>query len=119
MLKSLMLRFKWRFMMVVCCTDRQIVAMLLTFISKGGGELEKFERFHRLHPGLEEITAMVWIVAPILPVSYLSSLLDIYFLIPPDQNHLKKAHHQPPSTLFSFFFFLESDLHDCNKKGTS
>lgn len=42
MLKSLILRFTWRFMMVVCCTDRQIEAMLLTFISKGGGELEKF-----------------------------------------------------------------------------
>lgn len=30
--------------MVMCCTERQIEAMLLTFITKGGEDLEELER---------------------------------------------------------------------------
>lgn len=36
--------------MVICCTERQIEAMLLTLIRKGGLDLEHFMRFQRLVP---------------------------------------------------------------------
>lgn len=52
--KSIILRFTPRFRMVTCCTERQIEAMLLTLISKGGEDLEHFKRFQRLVPGLEK-----------------------------------------------------------------
>lgn len=44
--ESIILQFTLGFKMIMCCTERQIEVMLLTFITKGGVDLQDFKGFH-------------------------------------------------------------------------
>lgn len=45
--RSIILRLRLWFRMVMCGTERQSEAKLLTLISKGGDDLKHFKRFQR------------------------------------------------------------------------
>lgn len=49
--ESVIWRFGMRFRTAVCCTERQIEAMLLTLISVGGENLEHFKKISKERSG--------------------------------------------------------------------